>query len=84
MIKTVGAEKGIIVIEDNKEDAIEIMEAKVATSRTAHTMLIIIGSVFFIFIPPGFSCCQIYQYSTGKHSIFDYIVTMPFCQLKSA
>ena len=30
MIKTVNAEKGIIVIEDNKEDAIEIMEAKVA------------------------------------------------------
>ncbi len=30
MIKTVGAEKGIIVIEDNKPDAIELMEAKVA------------------------------------------------------
>lgn len=28
MIKTVGAEKGIIVIEDNKPDAIELMEAK--------------------------------------------------------
>lgn len=30
MIKTVGAEKGIIVIEDNKPDAIELMEAKTA------------------------------------------------------
>ena len=30
MIKTVGAEKGIIVIEDNKQDAIELMEAKTA------------------------------------------------------
>ncbi len=30
MIKTVGAEKGIIVIEDNKMDAVELMEAKVA------------------------------------------------------
>ncbi len=30
MIKTVGAEKGIIVIEDNKPDAIELMEAKAA------------------------------------------------------
>ena len=30
MIKTVGAEKGIIVIEDNKPDAVELMEAKVA------------------------------------------------------
>mgnify|MGYP003291775762 FL=1 len=30
MIKTVGAEKGIIVIEDNKEDAVELMKAKVA------------------------------------------------------
>ena len=29
MIKTVGAEKGIIVIEDNKEDAVELMKAKV-------------------------------------------------------
>ena len=29
MIKTVGAEKGIIVIEDNKEDAVELMRAKV-------------------------------------------------------
>lgn len=30
MIKTVGAEKGIIVIEDNKPDAIELMQAKTA------------------------------------------------------
>ncbi len=30
MIKTVGADKGIIVIEDNKPDAIELMEAKAA------------------------------------------------------
>ena len=30
MLKTVGAEKGIIVIEDNKPDAIELMEAKTA------------------------------------------------------
>ncbi len=30
MIKTVGAEKGVIVIEDNKPDAIELMQAKVA------------------------------------------------------
>ena len=30
MIKTVGANKGIIVIEDNKPDAIELMNAKVA------------------------------------------------------
>ncbi len=30
MIKTVGAEKGIIVIEDNKPDAIELLEAKTA------------------------------------------------------
>ena len=30
MIKTVGAEKGIIVIEDNKQDAIELMEDKTA------------------------------------------------------
>lgn len=30
MIKTVGAEKGIIVIEDNKQDAIELMQAKTA------------------------------------------------------
>lgn len=30
MIKTVGAEKGIIVIEDNKQNAIELMEAKTA------------------------------------------------------
>ncbi|MBS6196220.1 MAG: electron transport complex subunit RsxC [Clostridiales bacterium] len=30
MIKTVGAQKGIIVIEDNKPDAIELMEAKTA------------------------------------------------------
>ena len=30
MIKTVGAEKGIIFIEDNKPDAVELMEAKVA------------------------------------------------------
>ncbi len=30
MIKTVGAEKGIIVIEDNKPDAIELLEAKAA------------------------------------------------------
>lgn len=30
MIKTVGAEKGIIVIEDNKQEAIELMEAKTA------------------------------------------------------
>lgn len=30
IIKTVGAEKGIIVIEDNKPDAIELMERKVA------------------------------------------------------
>ncbi len=30
IIKTVGAEKGIIVIEDNKPDAIELMEAKTA------------------------------------------------------
>ena len=30
MIKTVGAQKGIIVIEDNKEDAVELMKAKVA------------------------------------------------------
>ena len=30
MIKTVGAEKGIIVIEDNKEDAVELMKEKVA------------------------------------------------------
>ena len=30
MLKTVGAEKGIIVIEDNKQDAIELMEAKTA------------------------------------------------------
>ena len=28
MIKTVGAEKGIIVIEDNKEDAVKLMEEK--------------------------------------------------------
>ena len=30
IIKTVGAEKGLIVIEDNKPDAIELMQAKVA------------------------------------------------------
>ena len=30
MLKATGAEKGIIVIEDNKEDAIEVMQAKVA------------------------------------------------------
>ena len=30
MIKTVGAEKGIIVIEDNKEDALKLMEEKTA------------------------------------------------------
>ncbi|MCI7812792.1 MAG: electron transport complex subunit RsxC [Lachnospiraceae bacterium] len=30
IIKTVGAEKGLIVIEDNKPDAIELMEAKTA------------------------------------------------------
>lgn len=30
VIKTVGAEKGIIVIEDNKQDAIELLEAKTA------------------------------------------------------
>ena len=30
MIKTVGAEKGIIVIEDNKEDAVELMKEKTA------------------------------------------------------
>lgn len=30
MIKTVGAEKGIIVIEDNKEDAVKLMEEKTA------------------------------------------------------
>jgi len=30
ILKTTGAEKGIIVIEDNKPDAIELMEAKVA------------------------------------------------------
>ena len=30
MMKTVGAEKGIIVIEDNKEDAVKLMEEKVA------------------------------------------------------
>ncbi len=30
IVKTVGAEKGLIVIEDNKPDAIEVMKAKVA------------------------------------------------------
>ena len=30
ILKTTGAEKGIIVIEDNKPDAIEVMQAKVA------------------------------------------------------
>ncbi len=30
IIKTVGAEKGLIVIEDNKPDAIELMQAKTA------------------------------------------------------
>ena len=30
ILKTVGAEKGVIVIEDNKPDAIELMQAKVA------------------------------------------------------
>ena len=30
MMKTVGAEKGIIVIEDNKEDAVKLMEEKTA------------------------------------------------------
>lgn len=30
ILKTVGAEKGLIVIEDNKQDAIELMESKVA------------------------------------------------------
>jgi electron transport complex protein RnfC len=30
ILKTVGAEKGLIVIEDNKPDAIELMQAKVA------------------------------------------------------
>ncbi|MCC8067159.1 MAG: electron transport complex subunit RsxC [Clostridiales bacterium] len=30
IVKTVGAEKGLIVIEDNKPDAIEVMQAKVA------------------------------------------------------
>lgn len=30
IIKTVGAEKGIIVIEDNKQDAIELLQAKTA------------------------------------------------------
>ena len=30
MIKTVGAKKGIIVIEDNKEDAVKLMEEKTA------------------------------------------------------
>ena len=30
ILKTTGAEKGIIVIEDNKPDAIELMQEKVA------------------------------------------------------
>jgi len=30
LIKTIGAEKGIIVIEDNKQDAIDVLEAKTA------------------------------------------------------
>ncbi|MCD7883116.1 MAG: electron transport complex subunit RsxC [Lachnospiraceae bacterium] len=30
IVKTVGAEKGLIVIEDNKPDAVELMKAKVA------------------------------------------------------
>ena len=30
LIKTIGAQKGIIVIEDNKQDAIELLEAKTA------------------------------------------------------
>jgi len=30
MMKTVGAEKGVIVVEDNKPDAIELLQAKVA------------------------------------------------------
>jgi len=30
LLKTIGAEKGIIVIEDNKHDAIELLEAKTA------------------------------------------------------
>ncbi|MCL2366966.1 MAG: electron transport complex subunit RsxC [Oscillospiraceae bacterium] len=30
MLKTIGAQKGIIVIEDNKQDAIELLEAKTA------------------------------------------------------
>ena len=34
IIKAVGAPKGIIVIEDNKPDAIELMEAKVADDDT--------------------------------------------------
>ena len=33
ILKTTGAEKGIIVIEDNKQDAIELMQEKVAISE---------------------------------------------------
>ena len=39
MIKTVGAEKGIIVIEDNKPDAVELMEAKVADIDTIEVVV---------------------------------------------
>lgn len=34
VLKTTGAEKGIIVIEDNKPDAIELMQKKLLTSET--------------------------------------------------
>ena len=34
VLKTTGAEKGIIVIEDNKPDAIELMQEKLLTSET--------------------------------------------------
>ena len=38
ILKTTGAEKGIIVIEDNKQDAIELMQEKVADiGNMAHT-----------------------------------------------
>lgn len=39
IIKTVGAEKGIIVIEDNKPDAIELMQAKVADQENMEVVV---------------------------------------------
>ncbi|MFR5356205.1 MAG: hypothetical protein ACLTI1_09105 [Clostridia bacterium] len=39
MLKTTGAEKGIIVIEDNKPDAIELMQEKLQILATWKCLL---------------------------------------------